>query len=449
MRLRPSSVRVRLTLWYTVILAGIVLALFLAVFFFVKTGLIRQLDREVESEFLTVSQSLAEEPNELSEFEAEGAGRAFQVIKGNDVLFETPAFRQSGLRVVDPARSTAARTVKSPAGTRFRQKTGPAGPDLALTVAVTEEPVRSVLRTLMIIFMLALPAGLILAALGGSIMAGRLLRPVDLMAARAEKISTENLSSRLPVEDPRDEFGRMAGVINRMLSRLEEGFERLRRFTADASHELRTPLTVIQSVGEVALQENLDAAAYRDRIGSMLEDVARLSRLVDSLLTLTRADAGALALRRKEIDAARLVTQAVEDMRPLAEEKRQALSLSAAGPVPIQADEATLRLALVNLLDNAIKYTPTSGTIVVKLRVRDNETFIEVTDNGPGIPTEHAGRVFDRFYRVDQSRTGQAGGAGLGLAIAKWAVEANGGRIELENREAGGSTFRLVLPHIL
>lgn len=449
MRLRPSSVRVRLTLWYTVILAGIVLALFLAVFFSVKASLFRHLDRDVESEFQAIVQGLAEEPNELSEFETEGAGRTFQVLKVNDVLFETPAFRQSGLRVADPATPTPARTVKSRAGTRFRLKTGPAGPDLALTVAMTEEPVRSVLRTLMIIFMLALPAGLILAALGGSIMAGRLLRPVELMAARAEKISTENLSSRLPVEDPRDEFGRMANVINRMLSRLEEGFERLRRFTADASHELRTPLTVIQSVGEVALQENLDAAAYRDRIGSMLEDVARLSRLVDSLLTLTRADARALALRRKEIDAARLVTQAVEDMRPLAEEKRQALSLSAAGPVPIQADEATLRLALVNLLDNAIKYTPTSGTIVVKLRIRDNETFIEVADNGPGIPTEHTGRVFDRFYRVDQSRTGQAGGAGLGLAIAKWAVEANGGRIELENRESGGSTFRLVLPPFL
>lgn len=449
MRLRPSSVRVRLTLWYTVILAGIVLALFLAVFFFVKTSLIRQLDREVESEFLAVSQSLAEEPNELSEFEADGAGRAFQVIEGNDVLFETPAFRQSGLRVADPARPTAARTVKSRAGARFRLKTGPAGPDLALTVAVTEEPVRRVLRTLLIIFMLALPVGLVLAALGGSIMAGRLLRPIDVMAARAEKISAESLSSRLPVEDPRDEFGRMANVINRMLSRLEEGFERLRRFTADASHELRTPLTVVQSVGEVALQENLDAAAYRDRIGSMLEDVARLSRLVDSLLTLTRADAGALALGRKEIDAAQLVAQAVEDMQPLAEEKRQDLNLSAEGPVPVQADEATLRLALVNLLDNAIKYTPAAGTIAVKLRIRDAETLIEVTDNGPGIPVEHAGRIFDRFYRVDQSRTGQAGGAGLGLAIAKWAVEANGGRIELENREAGGSTFRLVLPHIL
>jgi heavy metal sensor kinase len=279
-------------------------------------------------------------------------------------------------------------------------------------------------------------------------MAGRLLRPVDLMAARAEKISAESLSSRLPVEDPRDEFGRMASVINRMLSRLEEAFARLRRFTADASHELRTPLTVIQSVGEVALQENLDAAAYRDRIGSMLEEVNRLSRLVDSLLTLTRADAGALAMRRNEIDAARLAAQAVEDMRPLAEEKHQDLTLSAEGPVLVRADEATLRLALVNLLDNAIKYTPPSGAIAVRSRIRGNEALIEVMDNGVGVPIEHADRIFDRFYRVDQSRTGQAGGAGLGLAIAKWAAEANGGRIELESREGGGSTFRLVFPHI-
>lgn len=449
MTLRPSSVRVRLTLWYTIILAGIVLALFLAVYLFVKASLVRQLDREVESEFQSVSQALAEEPNELSDVEAEESGRAFQVVRAGAVLFETSAFKMSGLRIAEPAAPAVTRTVMTPAGNRFRVKTGPAGPDLALSVAVTEEPVRGVLRTLLVIFALALPAGLVLAALGGSVMAGRLLRPVDLMAARAEKISAESLSSRLPVEDPRDEFGRMAGVINRMLSRLEEAFERLRRFTADASHELRTPLAAIQSVGEVALQEDLDAAAYRDRIGSMLEEVSRLSRLVDSLLTLTRADAGALDIRRKEIDAARLVAQAVEDMRPLAEEKRQNLTVSAEGPVLVRADEATLRLALVNLLDNAIKYTPPLGTIVAGARIRGGEVLVEVADSGPGIPIEHADRIFDRFYRVDQSRSGQAGGAGLGLAIAKWAVEANGGRIELESREAGGSTFRLVLPPIL
>lgn len=449
MRLRPSSVRVRLTLWYTVILAGIVLALFLAVFFSVKASLIRQLDRDVESEFQAIVQSLAEEPNELSEFETEGADRVFQVVQGNDVLFETPAFKMSGLRVVGPSAPAVTHTAATPAGTRFRLKTGRVGAELVLTVAVSEVPVRAALRTLMVIFILALPAGLMLAAIGGSVMARRLLRPVDLMAARAEKISAESLSSRLPVGDPRDEFGRMAGVINGMLSRLEEAFERLRRFTADASHELRTPLSAIQSVGEVALQEDLDAAAYRDRIGSMLEEVGRLSRLVDSLLTLTRADAGVLATDQKDIDLARLAARAVDDMRPLAEEKRQDLSLTAEGPVLVRADEATLRLALVNLLDNAVKYTPASGTITVRLLVRGQEALLEVADSGPGIPAGDEERIFDRFYRADPSRSGQAGGAGLGLAIAKWAVEANGGRIELESGGAGGSTFRLVLPHIL
>jgi heavy metal sensor kinase len=448
MRLRPSGVRVRLTLWYTVILAGIVLALFLAVFVFVKASLFRQLDREVGSEFAAISQVLSEEPNELAEIDAEITGQAFLVSKKGAVLFETPAFKMSGLTAAGVGTASAGRSVMTPSGAGFRLKSGPAGADLVLAVAVSEAPVRGALRTLMAIFLLALPVGLLLAAFGGSVMAGRLLRPVDQMAARAEKISAESLSSRMPVEDPRDEFGRMADVINRMLSRLEESFERLRRFTADASHELRTPLSVIQSVGEVALQENLDPAAYRDRIGSMLEEVSRLSRLVDSLLTLTRGDAGALALRRKEVDAVRLTAQAVEDMRPLAEEKRQDLTLSVEGPALVLADEATLRLALVNILDNAIKYSPPSGTITAGVKIRGGEALIEVTDCGPGIPAEHADRVFDRFYRVDESRSGQAGGAGLGLAIAKWAVEVNGGRIELETREAGGSTFRLVLPHI-
>ena len=166
MRLRPSSVRVRLTLWYTVILAGIVLALFLAVYFFVKTSLIRQLDRQVESEFQTVSQSLAEEPNELSEFETEGVRPDLPGPEGERRPLRDPGVQTSGLRVADPATPAAGRTVKSPAGTMFRLKTGPAGPDLALAVAVTEEPVRRVLRTLLIIFILALPVGLVLAAFG-------------------------------------------------------------------------------------------------------------------------------------------------------------------------------------------------------------------------------------------------------------------------------------------
>lgn len=440
MKLRPASVRIRLTLWYTLILTAIVLAFFTAVYLVVKASVVRQLDREAGSEFASISQALAEDRGELGEADSEMTGRAFRVDKDGATLFKSPAFKALGLT------SLVGPTARAATGEMVRLKAGPIDAGLSLTIAIPAEPVYGVLYKLRIIFLLALPVGLLLAALGGSVMAGRLLRPIAAMAARAEEISAESLSARLPVKDAEDEFGRMAGVINKMLSRLEEAFERLRRFTADASHELRTPLTVIQSVGEVALQEDLDPGAYRDRIGSMLEELSRMSRLVDSLLTLTRADAGAVTLRRSPLDAVRLAAQAVEDMRPLAEEKRQELTMFVGEPVIVQADEATLRLALVNILDNAVKYTPADGAVAVGVRAREGQAVIEIADSGPGVPAAHAGRIFDRFYRVDQSRTEVSGGSGLGLAIAKWAVEANGGRIGYEAREGGGSLFRVILP---
>lgn len=443
---RPSSVRVRLTLWYSLILAGIVLVFSLFVFSFVKASLFSELGRQLDSDFLAISQASFEEPGELSDIETEGSTQIFQIVKDGRLFYQTPAFQKAGLPLIAELPPAASRTFRSPSGDRFRLKTGLVGPGILLTAAVEEEPVRDVLRTLSVILLVALPVALLLAAVGGFVMAGRLLKPVAVITARAEKISAENLSARLPVENPDDEFGRLAAVVNQMLSRLEEAFERLRRFTADASHELRTPLTVIQSVGEVALQEGLDAAAYRDRIGSMLEDVGRLTHLVDSLLTLTRADAESARADRKEMDAVRLVGQVAEDMRPLAEEKGQDLALTLEGPALILADEAMLRLALVNLLDNAIKYTPRSGAIIVRSRVRGDEVVVEVADTGLGIPPGHGDRIFDRFYRVEKDRSGEAGGAGLGLAIAKWAVGANGGRIEWESGEKQGSTFRLVFP---
>jgi heavy metal sensor kinase len=446
MRLRPSSVRVRLTLWYSLALAATVLVLSLLVLVFVRSRLTSQLHLQLESDFKAVSQDYLEDPNENPEIESENSVKIVRIVKAGAVYYQTQAFQQAGLPDQGDLPFPAGRTVRSSSGARFLLKTDRLAPGVLLTVAVDEEPVRSTVRTLMLMLVAVLPIALALAAFGGSVMAGRLLKPVAAITARAGKITAENLSERLPTENPGDEFGRLTGVMNVMLSRLEEAFERLRRFTADASHELRTPLTVIKSVGEVALQEDLDAAAYRDRIGSMLEDVGRLTRLVDSLLVLTRADGGQVLLRRAETDLARLVERASEDMRPLAEEKGQRFTLTLDGPALARVDEATARLALVNLLDNAIKYTPRSGTVAVSLIKRASDILIEVSDTGPGIPAEHRDRVFDRFYRIDQDRTGQTGGTGLGLSIARWAAEVNGGRIELESREQQGSTFRLVFP---
>lgn len=277
-------------------------------------------------------------------------------------------------------------------------------------------------------------------------LASRILKPVAAMARKAERISAECLSERLPIENPADEFGKLATVFNLTLSRLENAFERLQRFTADASHELRTPVAAIQSVGEVALQENLDIDGYRDRIGNMLEETGRLTHLVDSLLLLTRADHEQTPLNRGKIDPVPLIEKAVDDLRIMAEEKGQKIVVDLQSRAPIEIDKNVLRRALVNILDNAIKYTPPGGTISVISKDARDGLRVEISDTGPGIAPEHRDKIFDRFYRIGTDRSREMGGAGLGLAIAKWAVEVNGGRLELESRENQGSTFRMVFP---
>jgi len=274
-----------------------------------------------------------------------------------------------------------------------------------------------------------------------------MLSPFGALAEKARKITAESLAERLPVGNPRDEFGQLAGVFNAMLGRLESAFEQLRRFTADASHELRTPLTAIRSVGEVALQRPLDGPAYREVIGSMLEEVDRLTRLVENLLTLTRGESGHIRLSFETVDLGRLAIGVTEHLRVLAEEREQAPVFDVAQDVLATCDQGILRQALVNVLDNAIKYTPRKGSIHVAVREQESgEGVIEVRDTGPGIPAIHRERVFERFYRVDQGRSRSAGGTGLGLTTARWAVEANGGRMELESEEGAGSVFRIVLP---
>lgn len=263
------------------------------------------------------------------------------------------------------------------------------------------------------------------------------------MAERAQRITAERLSQRLPLTGRDDELDQLAQTFNLAFSRLERSFEQLRRFTADASHELRTPLTALRSVGEVGLASGGGAAEYREVIGNMLEEVDRLTRLVESLLELSRADAGPLALRPAPLDLGALAPEVADQLAVLAEERDQKLDVEAAS-APASADQMVLRHALVNLLDNAIKYSRDGARIAVRSGTRP--TDLEVEDHGPGIAEEHRERVFDRFYRVDRGRSRAQGGAGLGLALARWAVEAHGGRIELESEPGKGSTFRILLP---
>jgi heavy metal sensor kinase len=308
-----------------------------------------------------------------------------------------------------------------------------------------EQRIEQQLDEILVVLVLGLPLIVGLAGVGGYALARRALTPIDHLAAEARRITAERLHERLSIVNEHDEIGRLAAVINGTFARLESSFEQLRRFTADASHELRTPLSVIRGIGELGLGETRTPAEYKDAIGSMLEEVDRLARLVDTLLQLSRGDAGTIRLSLESLDLSDLAQDVASSLAILAEERRQRLQVHALQPAPVRADRLVLRDAIANLVDNAIKYGPPGSRIDIAVHADTTEAALTVSDHGPGIPVEHRERIFDRFYRVDEGRSRGMGGTGLGLAIAKWAVEANGGNISFV--PAGdGATFRNTLP---
>jgi heavy metal sensor kinase len=319
------------------------------------------------------------------------------------------------------------------------------GRPFLLRVAVSEASSRALVRQVWLEVLLLSLGVLSLGALGGLWIARRALAPLSQLANRAERITAEQLHERLPVAGTSLELDQLASAFNDTFARLEGSFDQLKRFTADVSHELRTPLTALRAVGEVALRGSHDAGGYREVIGSMLEEVDRLTRLTDELLTLARADAGEARLRREPVDLGALVRDVADHLSALAEEKEQWLEVDAPSVV-VLGDRTVLRQALVNLAVNAVKYSPERTRIRIGALRRDESALLAVTDEGPGIAPEHRERVFERFYRLDKSRSREMGGTGLGLALVKSAAEAHGGRAELDTEVGHGSTFRIVLP---
>jgi len=323
------------------------------------------------------------------------------------------------------------------------------GRDILIRVAYGHELIWRRLKETLAILLLAVPFALAAAAFAAYKVASKALEPIEKMAVRIEQINSERLDERLPIENPGDELGHLARVCNNMLGRIEHAFEQLRRFTADASHELRTPLAAIRSIGEVALGREATPEEYKDTVGSMLEEVNRLTAMVEGLLTLSRADAGQFLMQPSVFSLHELLQEVGDLLDVLIEEKRIRFEIFDNTSACIRADRMYLRQSLVNLLHNAVKFTPIEGTIAVRMERQDHATvLLTITDSGPGIPAAHSEKVFQRFYRVEESRGGEHKGAGLGLSIAKWAVEANGGEIGLTTPPAGGSTFWLRLPAV-
>ena len=445
MRFRSPSVRARLTFWHAGVLTLIVCIFSAGILLFVKARLYAGLDAQLRQEIATIGKVYREEPDELRDLASHWGITFFQVDEGGSIRQQTEAWEREGLsRALQTGDSTPL-SWTAPDG-RYYRVHSVSESSYRVAAAVDEGSLRDTFWTLAVILAMGIPFAAGLAIAGGYFLAGRVLSPVGAMAQKAREITAESLAKRLPVDNAQDEFGQLATVFNDTLSRLQDAFERLRRFTADASHELRTPLTAMRSVGEVALQNKLDAVAYRDVIGSMLEEVDRLTRLVESLLILTRADSGRVQLAPEALDLGGLAGHVIDQLRVLADEKHQELTLRVPIRVHATGDAALIRHALMNLIHNAIKYTPNGGSINIEVNAKGGRAFIDVRDTGPGIPAAHRDHIFDRFYRVDASRSREEGGVGLGLAIARWAVEANGGQIELASEGTDGSLFRVILP---
>ena len=451
----PRSLRLRLTALHVAAMVLVVTLYAAAVFALVARNASQGLDDRLRSDFRwAADMAQTDRAGNLSWYESdewqEDSPWLNVLDRNGEPIFRTALARrlpvpESG----ELARNPDGRIVAVPGGVApFRILTARArvgGRQVVVQVGRSEAPMRQALTELLLVLVLGLPLSVTVAGLGGYWLARGALAPVDRMAERARAITAERLGERLPVDNPADELGRLATVFNATLGRLEASFREMRRFTANVSHELRTPLTAIRSVGEVGLREPRDAAGYRQVIGSMLEDANRLASLVDRLLTLSRADAGDVKVASDPVDLAVLAERVAADLGVLAEEKDQSLTVALNGPARCVGDRIVLRQALINLVDNAIKYTPRGGRIGIRVAAAADNATVDVSDTGCGIAPELRERVFDRFYRGPHPDTEEAG-AGLGLAIAKWAVQANGGTLTYHPADGGGSLFRMRLP---
>jgi heavy metal sensor kinase len=313
-------------------------------------------------------------------------------------------------------------------------------------VATSLEEVEEFLQTLWLILWITVPSALVIASLGGLFLANKALKPVDEITKTARRITSTSLNQRITLKRTNDEIGRLAETFNDMISRLGESFKQIRQFTADASHELRTPLTILKGETEVGLRKMRGPGEYRKILNSNLEEVNHMSQIVDNLLFLSKADMGKIHLEMQRINLTKLVSEVHAQTKAMATTKGINFSVSNAVDAEVIGDRLRLRELLLNLVDNAVKYTPEGGEMKITLERDDGRAKLRITDNGIGIALQVQPHIFDRFFRVDKARSREAGGSGLGLSICKWIVEAHGGEISVESEIGRGSTFTVILP---
>jgi heavy metal sensor kinase len=461
--MKPLSIRARLTLWYTGVVVLILLLVSVAAYSLLRWHLYNDLDASLFTVAGVLREAPPADPTAPLPPDLEPLVRGFLGPEFADALMQLldpeGRLRSRALRPALPlsyqARVNALRgeptleTVQLTTGDEARLLTMPVVRggrivdlvQVAMPLRRTRQTLLRYVETLLVL----VPLGAVLSAAGGWLLARRALRPVDRMSQSALRISAEDLSRRLERRGTQDEIDRLADTLNAMLARLEAAFGEMQRFTADAAHELRTPLTALRGGIEIALRAERSPDEYRRVLASSIEEVDQLIRLAEDLLLLSRSTVG-LSAARQPVDLEPLCLEALELGVRLAKGKGVNVSMGATVPAIVHGDAGALRRVLLNLVDNAVKYTPAGGSVVISLaRVADSVALV-VEDTGIGIDPADAKRIFEPFLRLDAGRNRDTGGSGLGLAIARSIVLAHGGTLEVDNRPAGGSHFTINLP---
>jgi heavy metal sensor kinase len=459
-----NTVRLRLTLWYVLIFGSLLILFSSFVYLGVEKTLYHQFDISLSHSGEIMASAFQ---NEMDESHADAPYSASETLRENVIpgvytaIFEGDQLLASNYPEGHPALLPAdlLRSPQSQMPVFITLKGfGDEGSrvvaiavqshqrEFLITATQPLDDIAEQLESIRRIFYFGLPATLLIAGCGGFLLAKKSLAPVMAMSNQARRISASNLYERLRVANSRDELGQLAETFNELLARLNHSFVTMREFMADASHELRTPIAIIRGEAEVTLSQNRDPKEYRDALAVIQDEARILSRLVDDMLALARADAGERQMTVAEFYLNDLVEDCCRAAQVLALRKTISLQFAPAPDITFCGDEELLRRLLLNLLDNAIKYTPKGGVVCVELGVEESQIHINVADTGIGIPAEAGADVFERFYRVDKARTRGEGGSGLGLAIAKWVAEAHQGSIRFTSRQGQGTTFTVILP---
>ena len=455
------SIKFRFTIWYLLVLAVLLIALSAGVYFYLSRSLYQSLDDSLIlrssqlSNIPAIMESIqqGEFQEELGEIVilyfysgdqlTQVSARGINITLSQELILQAIA-GTSSFSTIQTEASEGLRLLAVPINIRILGPP-PGIQPAALVIARSTKQIDQALAGLVRTLIIAVPLALALAAGGGIFLARRALKPVDQIAQTAQEIEESDLSQRINVTT-KDELGRLAATLNEMIGRLEKAFQRQKQFTSDASHELRTPLAVIEAESTLALQKERPPSDYRQSLETISQESRQMSYLIDQLLTLARADAGKEQWNFTELNLGNLITNLSTDAEILCQEKGLSFRLGQTEDLVVKGDEARLREVFMNLLDNGIRYTKSPGTVSVSLRSEGQMAVVAITDTGVGIPAEDIPFIFERFYRVDKSRSRAEGGTGLGLAICRHIAEAHGGKIEVESQVRAGSTFSVWLP---